>query len=274
MIMDQAETNLNSDINPKSSGWDLVGAKFWRLGRVSARPSKSEINMFLSDIPPGSNCIIIGASTKDLVIFGLKSKLKIIVLDFSTVMCSDLKYEINSSGFDCEIICHDILKPPPAYLQKIQCYVLADRLINRFTRSETLIFMKNIFNIVKEGGELRMSVKLGLYDMDKALIEEGQKRGTLSKFFDSTSKTINFATASEELKSRLLPHGHIPRHILLEWYHARGMESRFNDEDVKALFMQASIDNPRYCLIETSPFPDSPETVMYRARITKRSDKA
>lgn len=256
---------MNDHPNLKSHGWDMVGGLFWKMGRVSARPSKTEIDILLGGINHGERCVIVGASTKELIEEAIRRGIKITVIDFSNTMCNDLRRDIGQLSDRCEIICHDILGPVPNELKNSEKYVLADRLINRFTLNDAIVFFNNALTMLKNEGEIRTSVKLGFYEMDNILIEEGKKRGTLTNFFDPASNTIDFAAATDELRVSLLPHGSIPSDILLKWYYFRGKETRFNDDDIKQLFHVANSEGKKFSKISSQLFSDSPSTVLYRS---------
>lgn len=236
---------------------------FWRLGRESARPSREEIELFLKGIKSRSRCCIIGATTKDLIEAAIRRGLKVTVLDFSEVTLEDLKADIGAKEFESH--CVDVLLPIPQHLLKSQSFIISDRLVNRFTRQDVPIFLRNTLAMLSEAGELRMTVKLGLYPMDIALIEEGRSRGTLAQFYDEATRTLDFSQAHGELKERLIPHGRIPRDVLLQWYQNRGKESRFTDEDIHNQLVAARDQGRSFNTIDRLVCPDAPNTVMYTA---------
>src|SRR5437016_710051 len=83
------------------------------------------------------------------------------------------------------------------------------------------------------------AAELGFYPMDLLLIEEGRRRGTLSRFYDEETCTFDYASAREELEACLVPHGSIERNVLLDWYEGRGKESRFQDEGIQQQLLDA-----------------------------------
>lgn len=248
--------------NPKAAAWDRVGEMFWKLGRKTAKPSAREIDLYLADAGPTSRVCVIGASTKDLVEAAVSRGAQVLVLDFSQTMCDQLERELSPTCFLSR--CMDILQTPPDDLTGTQNLVLADRLINRFIRQELPQFLRNSLALLAPGGELRTTVKMGFYPMDLSLIEEGRVRGTLERFYDETTRTLDFSQASEELRARLVPHGDIPREVLLDWYHGRCQESRFEDEDIRQALEEATLNGRRLSLLSGFPCPDAPGTQFYR----------
>jgi SAM-dependent methyltransferase len=251
--------------NQKSDAWDIVGGMFWKLGRKSARPSSAEIMLFLENIPANARCCIIGASTKELIEIAISQQIRVTVMDFSETMLNDLKAEIGENF--CTFWHVDILMRIPEVLHKSFDYVLTDRLINRFTRQDVPVFLQNIITLLAHNGQLRMTVKLGYYPMDLLLIEEGRARGTVEKFYDEPSRTIDYSKATDELETRLVPHGDIPREVLLRWYHGRGKESRFVSEDILSMISAASQSGRGFIDFYEALCPDAPNTNMYQATV-------
>jgi len=116
--------------NTKSAAWDLIGSLFWEAGRVSAKPSDEEIELFLAGIPVGARCAVVGASTKNLVEALIARGAEVSVLDFSERMCADLRAALPAGS--CQVHRHDITLQAPQDLRRSQQYVLSDRLVNRF----------------------------------------------------------------------------------------------------------------------------------------------
>ncbi len=246
--------------NTKAAAWDLVGGLFWSKGRATARPTQPEISIFLSGLAPGARIAVIGASTKDLVQSALAIGLRLTVLDFSARMCADLAEEVRS---DTDIRVQDITEEMPDDLAGAYDAVISDRLINRFTREEGLKALSGMLWLLKEGGVIRTSIKMGFYPMDHRMIEEGSRRGTLENFYDACTRTIDFQAAGEVLDTCLLPHGEISRAILLDWYRGRGRESRFEDADILAMAALVRAGDLVLGQAKKSAFPDAKETICY-----------
>ncbi|MCG6122420.1 MAG: class I SAM-dependent methyltransferase [Microvirga sp.] len=251
---------MTTQENAKASAWDLVGGLFWTKGRATARPTDAEIDIFLEGLAPGARVAIIGASTKDLVEAAFDRGLSATVLDFSAKMCADLA-DVVGSGADIRV--QDITGEIPATLRGRFDAVLSDRLVNRFTREEAVRAFSGMLALLREGGTLHASIKLGFYPMDERMIEEGRRRQTLAAFYDESTRTIDFPAAGEILETCLLPHGEIDRTILLSWYRGRGCESRFDDADVLALASEAEFGELALRRASARAFPNAKETTCY-----------
>jgi hypothetical protein len=245
----------------KAEAWDAIGSLFWELGRSSARPSEREIEEFLAGLPPRSACAVIGASTKELIEAMIAAGHEVTVLDFSRRMCEDLGGALGEGR--CRIRQVDITRPVPEDLRATQAAVLSDRLLNRFGPEEAIDALAGMAALAAPGGEVRATARLGFYPMDLRMIELGRERGCLERFYDADRRTLDFAAADGVLESAVLPHGEIPRDLLLEWYRGRGLEKRFDDAEIRAL---AEVPGGSLRLEEAAPVPDSAETTMYRWR--------
>lgn len=254
-------------MNPKALAWDALGGMFWKQGRKSARPSAAEIEIFLAEIASGERCGILGASTKELIEAAMARSLDVVVFDFSSMMLEELKAAIGHNS--CTYVYLDVLEPIPDALRSSVRFVLADRLINRFTRDEVPVFLRNVLTLMTRNGQLRMTVKLGFYPMDYLLIEEGRRKGTLMRFYDEGTSTFDYASARHELEACVVPHGSIERNVLLDWYVGRGKESRFTHEGVQQMIFNANEGSRRFNLTDAGSCPDAPETFMYRATLVE-----
>ncbi len=251
--------------NPKSAAWDLVGGTFWESGRRTARPSTAEIERMTRGIPEGAGCVVVGASTRDLVVALLGRGAKVTVLDFAERMCADLRAALPPGA--CPIHQHDITSAPPSHLAGRQDYVLSDRLINRFSETEALPGLLGMAGLLSVGGQVRTTVKLGLYPMDGRMIELGRRNGCLAAFYDERQRVVNFAAAGQILEEALLPHGDIPVEVLLNWYRGRGTEKRFEHEDVVELFANSPTRRGTLRLLSSGLLPDAPATRLYIGRL-------
>src|SRR4051812_17042991 len=95
-------------INPKAQAWDLIGSMFWKHGRKNARPSRADIERLLVGVGPGGQCVIIGASTKELIEAAIRRNASVVVLDFSERMCRELAETLANSDMPCHIVRCDI----------------------------------------------------------------------------------------------------------------------------------------------------------------------
>jgi hypothetical protein len=231
---------------------------FWDLGRKSAKPSSREIELYLQDLSPNEPVCIVGASSRDVVARAVATDLTVQVYDFSQRMVADLKSELGPHK-NLSIDVHDALEEPSVGEHNRFKVVLADRLINRFSKQEAARFFNQMAKILMPEGELRLMIKIGLYEIDKALIREGLRRGTVGQFFNESTHTINFSAASDELEAAVVPHGEIPRDVLIAWYKGRGAESRFEVEDV----IQMAEGEPSLRFIRCEPAPDAPATYLF-----------
>lgn len=253
----------NAAENAKSAAWDLIGALFWESGRTTAKPSDEEIGLFLGGVPAGARCTVVGASTKDLVEALIAHGAQVTVLDFSERMCADLRAALPAGS--CAIMRHDITRPAPDHLRRTQDFVLNDRLVNRFSEPEALAGIEGMLDLLADGGQMRASIKLGLYPMDERMIGLGRERGTLDRFYDPALKSIDFAAAGDVLDDALLPHGEIDSALLLRWYRGRGREQRFDHEDITALIDRADAGGRGLRLLSADDFAQAPNTRLYTA---------
>ncbi|MCG8028060.1 MAG: class I SAM-dependent methyltransferase [Candidatus Thiodiazotropha taylori] len=251
-------------INIKSKGWDELGSLFWSKGRESARPSAHEINLFLSGVKTGNALTIVGASTKDLIEKALDLNVDVTVLDFSEVMCRELKKILHRH---CSIFCVDITDRLPDDLWFTSDLVLSDRLFNRFTEFEAKTAIRNMSLLLKNNGAIRTSVKLGYYPMDELMIKEGERSGRLQDFFDSSTDTIDFRAAGDIVEACLLPHGNIPIRKLVQWYRMRGREKRYSDEDMHRIVKEFG---SKLMISSQEWFPNAPETMLYQISMQKK----
>ncbi|MGF1427368.1 hypothetical protein [Kitasatospora sp. LaBMicrA B282] len=249
--------------NQKAEAWDLIGSLFWESGRTTAKPSDEEIGLFTAGIEPGDRCTVVGASTKDLVEALIALGAEVTVLDFSERMCADLRAALPAGS--CRVLRHDITRPAPAELRGTQRFVLNDRLVNRFSETEALRGIEGMLDLLADGGQLRASIKLGLYPMDERMIELGTERGCVATFFDAAEKVIDFGAAGDVLTDALLPHGDIAPELLLQWYRGRGREQRFDHEDIVALLGRARVAERGLELLDAEEFGQAPKTRLYRA---------
>lgn len=225
--------NQDSALQSKrKDAWNIMGDKFWKIGRITAKPDNEDIGSFLKDIRAGEQCLIVGASTMYLIKEAVNRNIKVTVADFSEVMINELKNELEDS---CEYIIWDVLDNPPEILCRKFKYVLSDRLVNRFTYFEAIKMLENSMLLLDSGGELRYSIKLGYYKMDYNLIEYGKENNCLDEFYTRETNTFDFTKTIDFLNQCIMEHGNIDRKTLLKWYAGRGVESRFEKLDIEKL---------------------------------------
>ena len=248
---------MEASQNPKSAAWDQFGPGYWDLTSPASKPSKHEIDLLLREAEPGARCSIIGASTRDLINTAVERGLEVTVLDFSKGMCQSLSNWIGPQA--CRVHCHDILREAPRDLRDSQDLVLSDRLVNRLTSDETAKALRVMANMLVTGGQIRASVRTGLFRTDIALIEEGRRRGTLADFYDERTKTINWGKSGDILEECAPDYGSVPREIALEWYRQRGDESRYDRSDIVGIFDGIG----ELQLIGEERFPQAPSTLLF-----------
>lgn len=241
-------------LNPKASAWDQIGGLFWTQGRVSARPSQSELDEFCSGIEPNQKVCVIGASTKELCEEVISLDAQLTVIDFSQKMIQDLSLVLNEG--DLRVL--DITAEIPADLDARFDFVLSDRLINRFDHEEARRGVEGMSNLLLSGGIMRTSVKLGLYPMDRTMLSHAAEADCVDDFWDEATQTIDFSRAGASLEAGLLPHGSIDKILLKDWYKGRGREKRFTEQEIETLLKEAHFED-----IQASIFPDASETKMF-----------
>jgi len=122
-----------------------------------------------------------------------------------------------------------------------------------------------MLDLLTDSGQVRASIKLGLYPMDTRMINLGRERGCLEQFYDAESNIIDFGAAGDVLIDALLPHGDIAPELLIEWYRGRGKEQRFDHDGLVALIAAATVDHRGLNLIDAAQLPQAPSTRMYVA---------
>lgn len=171
---------------------------------------------------------MVGGTTVDLIRHAANAGLDVTVIDFSERVCSELAAEVA----DVEVVHADILDPPT--LDPMD-RVVADTLLNRFDGTEAPRFETAVAGLLRRGGQLRLTVKIGLYPMDERLFRLGRSTATLDRFWDPRTRTIDFARTGALLEEALVPHGTLSREQMLVWYRARGVEKRYERSDLRAL---------------------------------------
>jgi hypothetical protein len=253
---------LESTGNPKAAAWDHIGAMFWERGRPTARPSPAEIALFLGSGGQATplRIAVIGASTIDLIVTATAHG-SVTALDFSQGMCLALASELSRRTIcGCQVRLLDITATLPNALIGQFDLVVSDRLLNRFTEAECLRALRNMISLLRTRGVLRTSVRLGLYPMDRVLMDLAEEMPGQANFFDPATGTIDYAAAGAVLEAGVQPHGEIPRGALLAWYRGRGAEKRYEDHEIRDLFERA---NGGVGAVTSFPLPDAEATVMY-----------
>lgn len=121
----------------------------------------------------------------------------------------------------------------------------------------------NMGLMVRPGGRIRIAARLGLYPLDRALIEEGQRRGTLQNFWDEATWTIDWSKVGDELDACATSHGDIPRDVVIAWSRQRGIESRISDKDMRHLIRSTIVDGAQLALETVLDMDVAPTTKLY-----------
>lgn len=250
--------------NPKAAAWDVIGHLYWSAG-YDGGPSGDDVEAFLEGVESGSRVGVIGATTRALVHAALARGALVTVLDFSPRMCADLAREVSHDR--CRIVRHDITEPVPDLLRRTLDLVISDRLVNRMTEPEARSAFRGMSHLSVPGGEIRASVRLGLYARDMPLIEEGRRRGTLADFYDASTMEIDYGAAGDILESVIGAHGSIPDGVLLEYYRLRGREKRFSAADIEAYATATVDDGTALEITAAAPMPVKAEDTLYRFRV-------
>jgi hypothetical protein len=246
--------------NPKAAAWDAIGASYWNAG-YRGGPTARDIDTYLEDIGPGTTVAVVGASTVHLVAGAIDRGADVTVLDFSPRMREALARELD--GRSCRILGQDVTAGVPEPLRRRFQVVLADRLLNRFVERELRAALGHLLGLLADGGQVRTSVRLGLYQRDLPLIEEGRRRGELARFFDEDTWVIDYGAAGDLLDSVLPAHGTIPRDVLLTFYRLRGPEQRLRPGDLERYLAETSDGDRCIRVAAVRAFADAPDDSLY-----------
>jgi SAM-dependent methyltransferase len=217
--------------NPKAQAWDAIGLDYYFLGRRSGKPTRASIAWFVRGLDRNSRCLIVGGTSVGVVRAALRSGCYLKVVDFSGRVCADLRRQVPEG---VHIVRRDVLAPAPAEEGSFS-HLLCDALINRFDAGEARRFERQGARLLRPGGVLRATVKLGNYPMDLRLLEMA---GDSSRptFWDEATQTIDYGRLGCLLERGFVRHGGIRRQDLLSWYRHRGREKRYQAADLRQLF--------------------------------------
>ncbi|HSR22227.1 MAG TPA: hypothetical protein VLW53_01655, partial [Candidatus Eisenbacteria bacterium] len=182
-------------------------------------------------------------------------------LDFSPGMREALAREL--AGRPCRVLSQDVTADVPEPLRRGFRLVLADRLLNRFVERELRAALRQLLRLLDDGGEVRTSVRLGLYQRDLPLIEEGRRRGVLERFFDESTWVIDYGAAGDLLDDALPAHGTIPRDVLLTFYRLRGPEQRLRPGDLERYLAETFDDGRGLRVAAVRSFADAVDDSLY-----------
>lgn len=256
--------------NEKHHAWDVIGSQFWKFGDDKVKPSPAMLEEYLLQVTPSDHCCIIGASTFDLIDKALQRGLNLTVLDFSEKMCTDLEEHLGSRK--CNMILLDVLEDIPLNIHRKFTHIFSDRIINRFSVKETSKFLRSVAQLLRPDGELRTTVRMGLYDLDKKMIEYQKAHPEEKLIYDADHFTINFYHAQQALKEISPAMGKIPKKIVFAWYLNRGLESRYSDGIIKQILSISMQGKDEYFEItHKAPTPDTTPSIYYKLSLRKKA---
>lgn len=248
--------------NDKRVSWNEFGSTYWARAGSSSHPSELETATFLGDTGPGDRVLVVGATTAELIGAALERGAEVHVADFAENL---LALTAQRFGDRLTTHHHDITNPPPADLASRFDLVVADRLVNRFHRSEMPQVAANLMSFVAPGGDLRISVRFGLYPLDRKLIQRGEELGTLTRFWDHDTLTIDWAHVTTEIDDVAENNGEIPASVVAAWSRMRGVESRIPPEDIATIAHQASTLGPQITFAPGIAMDLAPDSMIFIA---------
>src|SRR5579859_3173402 len=230
--------------NPKAQAWDALGLKYYYLGRRTAKASPATVRWYTNGVGPDGRCLVVGGTSVGIIRAAARPGGPVVVADFSPRVCADLRRELGDVAVT--IVQRDVLQPAPDWEGGFT-HLLCDALVNRFDEEEARRFERRAAGLLRPGGVLRATVQLGLYPMERRLMEIAP--GEVPRFWDERTRTIDYGRIGEDLLERAIaPHGDISRQDLLEWYLHRGREKRFEEKDLRDLFAA-----PAWAPVEITP---------------------
>lgn len=259
--------------NPKSDAWDLIGADYWAAS-YNGGPVGEDIDAFLEGVDATVAVAIVGASTVHLIRTALERGARVTVLDFAEGQRNALRSAAQGwpYGQRCVIEAWDATKPTPERLHRRFDLVLSDRLINRFNDTEALAGVPGLLGLVALGGTLRTTIRLGLYERDRALLDAAEDEDRARQFFDPTTMEIDYGRAGDLLERAMPDHGDIPRNVLMEFYRLRGLEKRMSETDVERYVDAATSRSTRARIVAARSLPVTRADTLFDITVDQRVD--
>lgn len=238
--------------NPKAAAWDGIGSAYWDRN-YDGGPDEQGCAEYLDGVRAGDRVLLVGASTVRLAMAALKAGAELVVADFSSVMLAELERLL---GAQATYVCVDVVQAGTWTGDSFD-RVVADRLVNRFTRTEMVSALRLLCSAVAPGGRTRLSYRVGLYARDEAVLAEARRRGELAAVFDEVAFDIDYSGAAAWLADVLPGHGDIPPAALVDFYVARGREHRLQPGELDRIVAEAVGDGVAYALTHV-PVPGLP----------------
>lgn len=225
------EPDTTSSPNPKARAWEAIGLKYWSLGRRTGKPRPSTLRWFSSGLGPDERCLVVGGTSVGMIRAAAATGCGVVVADFSRRVCSELR---GRAPAGVTVVQRDVLEPVQDWEEGFT-HLLCDALLNRFDAAEARRFERRAAVLLRTGGELRTTVKIGLYPMDLRMLELAPQH-LQADFWDPRTQTMDYGRLGSLLEAGMVRHGGIARADLIGWYRNRGREKRFSEEDLHRLF--------------------------------------
>lgn len=252
-------------MNQKQAAWEVLGAAYWNSG-YRGGPSQRDCSRYLTGLGGRCDVVVIGASTRDLVVGAAERGCRPHVIDFSARMCEDLMADV---GEIFTYTVHDVTQPAPLALQGRFDVILADRLLNRFSAPELATSLCTVLGLLSPEGEFRTSVRVGLYDRDLPVLACAWRLGRFDDVFEPKTGHIDYEPVADHLASVLPAHGEIAPQLVAEFYRLRGREKRLQPGELETIV--AGITNGQgYLAVERSEeLADQPDHLFTIVRRTR-----
>lgn len=238
--------------NPKVAAWDQLGSAYWD-SNYDGGPDGRGCDEYLDGVRAGDRVLLVGASTVRLARAALATGAELVVADFSPVMLAELERMLGAAA---EYRCVDVVRAG-AWEGEPFDRIVADRLVNRFTRDEMVNALRLLCSAVAKGGRTRLSYRVGLYERDELVLAEARRRGELAAVFDESAFDVDYSGGAAWLADVLPRHGDIPAEALVDFYVARGREHRLLPGELDRIVAEAVGEATAYELTHL-PVPGLP----------------
>ncbi|MEU5691991.1 class I SAM-dependent methyltransferase [Actinosynnema sp. NPDC020468] len=243
--------------NPKAVAWNRLGSAYWNRN-YDGGPDEAGCAQYLGGVAGGERVLLVGASTVRLARAALDAGARLVVADFSEILLAELEASLGADA--ARYVRADVVSADPPDVGRFDL-IVADRLVNRFTRDEMVRALRFLASAVDVGGRMRLSYRLGLYERDELLLAEARRRGEQAAVFDEAAFDVDYSGASGWLAEVLPRHGDIPVEALVDFYVARGREHRLREGELDGLLAEAVGDGTRYRVAHL-PVPGLPADLL------------